>query len=81
MGAPGCPELACCTASIAKARIALAICWVFAMSGDSGGVIRENQHFSEPSYPRLTDLILARRELAVWAEKASLCGAAVPKKA
>jgi hypothetical protein len=59
MGAPGCPELACCTASIAKARIALAICWVFAMSGDSGGVIRENQDFSEPAYPSLTDLFLA----------------------
>jgi hypothetical protein len=40
--------LACCTASIAKARIALAICWVFAMSGDSGGVVRENHDFSEP---------------------------------
>src|SRR5690606_9819266 len=31
MGAPGCPELACCTASMAKARIALAIIGVLAM--------------------------------------------------
>jgi hypothetical protein len=25
------------------------------MSGDSGGVIRENQYFNEPTYPRLTN--------------------------
>src|SRR4051794_15173687 len=33
IGAPGCPELACCTASIARARMALAMFWrsAFAM--------------------------------------------------
>src|SRR6476469_6706447 len=34
MGAPGWPELACWTASMDSARIALAICWASAADGD-----------------------------------------------
>src|SRR4051794_20288078 len=36
MGAPGWPELACCTASMDSARIALAICWASARDADVG---------------------------------------------
>ncbi|PIT72945.1 hypothetical protein B9Z42_11570 [Limnohabitans sp. B9-3] len=35
------------------------------MSGDSGGVIRENQHFSEPPYPSLTDRFFVAQDGAV----------------
>ena len=34
IGAPGWPELACCTASIASARIALAMTAVFWVAGE-----------------------------------------------
>ncbi len=39
MGAPGWPELACCTASMASARMALAISVVRAAGGASGAAI------------------------------------------
>src|SRR5215207_7291423 len=45
MGAPGWPEFACCTASMASARIAFAIRESLAIGGSSGGGIRGNPRF------------------------------------
>src|SRR5688572_7103605 len=45
MGAPGCPELACCTASMASARIAFAIREELAIEGELRGRIRGNPPF------------------------------------
>src|SRR5690242_8054457 len=48
MGAPGWPEFACCTASMASARIAFAIRESLAIGGSSGGLSGETLHFTGP---------------------------------
>jgi N-acetyl-alpha-D-muramate 1-phosphate uridylyltransferase len=53
------------------------------MSGGSGGVIRENQDFSEPPYPSLTDLFLASGLAAFFAVEClglvAFCGSKPPR--
>jgi hypothetical protein len=56
IGRAGAPQRHC---DVGHARIALAICWVFAMSGGSEGIFGETLILAVPAQRRLTDWVVS----------------------